>query len=76
MSRNYEEKLLHEIMRRNYYTKSASIYHHAKKVGIIGILAYPKTKLLNLNRNIQYTYRQVIGDKQFSRLKPIITNYT
>jgi hypothetical protein len=30
-------------MRRNYHRKlSASIYHHAKNVGIIGILAYPK----------------------------------
>ena len=32
-------------MRRNYHRKSsASIYHHAKNVGIIGILAYPKIK--------------------------------
>ena len=32
-------------MRRNYHRKLlASIYHHAKKVGIIGILAYPKNK--------------------------------
>ena len=32
-------------MRRNYHWKlSASIYHHAKNVGIIGILAYPKIK--------------------------------
>ena len=30
-------------MSRNYYRKlSASIYHHAKNVEIIGILAYPK----------------------------------
>ena len=30
-------------MSRNYYRKlSASIYQHAKNVGIIGILAYPK----------------------------------
>ena len=43
-TRNYEEKLSHEIMRRNYEEKlSASRYHHAKNVGIIGILAYPKT---------------------------------
>ena len=42
---NYEEKLSEEIMRRNYHRKlSASIYHHAKNVGIIGILAYPKIK--------------------------------
>ena len=32
-------------MRRNYHRKlSASIYHHAKNVGIIEILAYPKIK--------------------------------
>jgi hypothetical protein len=32
-------------MRRNYHRKlSASIYHNAKNVGIIGILAYPKIK--------------------------------
>ena len=42
---NYEEKLSQEIMRRNYHRKlSASIYHHAKNMGIIGILAYPKFK--------------------------------
>ena len=42
---NYEEKLSQEIMRRNYHRKlSASIYHHAKNVGIIGILSYPKIK--------------------------------
>ena len=32
-------------MRRNYHRKlSASIYHHAMNVGIIGILPYPKIK--------------------------------
>ena len=32
-------------MRRNYHSKlSASIYQHAKNVGIKGILAYPKIK--------------------------------
>jgi hypothetical protein len=32
-------------MRRNYHRKlSASIYHHAKNVGIIGILPYPKIR--------------------------------
>ena len=51
---NYEEKLsqeimrrelIQEIMRRNYHRKlSASIYHHTKNVGIIGILPYPKIK--------------------------------
>ena len=35
MSRNYEEKLLQEIMRRNYDAKlSASIYYVAQNVGI------------------------------------------
>ena len=55
---NYEEKLSQEIMWRNYHRKlwgeiitgnyeekiSASIFHHAKNVGMIGILAYPKIK--------------------------------
>ena len=32
-------------MRRNYHRKlSASVYYHAKNVGITGILAYPKIK--------------------------------
>ena len=45
MTGNYEEKLPQEIMRRNHHRKlSASIYHHAKNVLIIGILAYPKIK--------------------------------
>ena len=45
MTGNYEEKLSQEIMRRNYHRKlSASIYHHAKNVEIIGILTYPKIK--------------------------------
>ena len=43
MTGNYEEKLSQENMRRNYHRKlSASIYHHAKNEGIIGILAYKK----------------------------------
>ena len=42
---NYVEKLSQKIIRRNYHRKlSASIYHHAKNVGIIGILQYPKIK--------------------------------
>ena len=42
---NYEDKLSQEIMRRNHHRKlSASIYHHAKNVEIIGILTYPKIK--------------------------------
>jgi hypothetical protein len=43
MSKNYHQKLLHRIIRRNYYAKlSASIYYVFQNVGIIGILAYPK----------------------------------
>ena len=43
MSDNYEQKLSSEIITGNYHKKlSASIYHQAKNVGIIGILAYPK----------------------------------
>ena len=39
MRRNYHRKLLGEIITGNYEEKlSASIYHHAKNVGIIGIL--------------------------------------
>ena len=50
MTQNYQRRaikrrLTQEIMRRNYYRKlSASIYQHAKNVGIIGILAYPKKR--------------------------------
>ena len=45
ITENYEEKLSQEITRRNYHRKLlASIYHHAKNVGIIGILAYSKIK--------------------------------
>ena len=58
ITENYEEKLSQKIMRRNYHRKlwgeiitgnyeeelSASIYHHAKNVGIIGILAYQQIK--------------------------------
>jgi hypothetical protein len=40
---NYEQKLLQKIITGNYDRKlSDGIYHHAKNVGIIGILAYPK----------------------------------
>ena len=49
---NYEEKLSQEIIRRNDHSKlSASIYQHAKNVGIIGILAYPKIKSKRKRRN-------------------------
>ena len=44
MRRNYQQKLLQEIIKRNYDAKlSASILYVAENVGIIGILAYPKT---------------------------------
>ena len=50
---NYEEKLSQEIMRKNYHRKLwgkiitgnyqlVYVYHHAKNMGIMGILAYPK----------------------------------
>ena len=49
MSDNYEQKLSAEIISRNYYRKlSSSIYHYAKNVGIIGILAYPKKSKTNI----------------------------
>ena len=39
-------------MRKNYHRQlSASIYHHAKNVGIIGILPYPKIKLKRKREN-------------------------
>ena len=62
MRRNYEEKLLQEIMRRNYHRKlSASIYHHAKNVGIIGILAYPKkTQKNEISNNRLFYDKKVI----------------
>ena len=51
----YEEKIAQEIMRRNYHRKLwgeiikgnyqlVYVYHHAKNVVIIGILAYQKIK--------------------------------
>ena len=39
MRRNYEEKLWGEIMFENYQL----VYYDAENVGIIGILAYPKS---------------------------------
>ena len=48
-------------MRRNYHRKlSASIYHHAKNVGIIGILAYPKIKSKSKrgNRRVPRPFRR------------------
>ena len=41
-------------MRRNYHRKlSASIFHHAKNVGIIGILAYPKNKVVIWSKDLK-----------------------
>ena len=46
MCGNYYRKLSQEIITGNYHRKLlASIYHHAKNVGIIGILAYPKNEI-------------------------------
>ena len=54
MTGNYEEKWSQEIMRRNYHKKlSASIFHHAKNVGIIGILAYPKNKVVIRSKDLK-----------------------
>ena len=47
-------------MRRNYHRKlSASIYHHAKNVGIIGKLPYPKikSKRKRENRRVPLPFR-------------------
>ena len=47
-------------MRRNHHRKlSASIYHHAKNVEIIGILAYPKikSKRKRANRRVPLPFR-------------------
>ena len=60
MKGNYEKKLSQEIMRRNYHRKlSANIYHHAKNVGIIGILTYPKIKSKRKrgNRHVPLPFR-------------------
>ena len=65
---NYEKKLSQEIMREiitgnyegNYHRKLwASIYHHAKNVGIIGILPYPKIKSKRKrgNRHVPLPFR-------------------
>ena len=51
---NYKEKLSQENMRRNYHRKlSASIYHQVKNVGIIGILAYPKNKVVIWSKDLK-----------------------
>jgi hypothetical protein len=62
---NYEEKLSQEIMRRNYHRKlSASIYHHAKNMGIIWILPYPKIKSKRRrgNRHVPLPFRGKLAD--------------
>ena len=63
---NYVEKLSQEIMRSNYHRKlSASLYHHAKNVGIIGILPYPKIKLKRKreNRRVPLPFRGKRAEK-------------
>ena len=60
ITENYEENLSQEIMKRNYHRKlSASIYYHAKNVGIIGILPYPtiKSKRNRGNRCVPLPFR-------------------
>ena len=67
---NYEEILSQEIMRRNYHRKLwgeiitgnyhlVYVYHHAKNVRIIGILAYSKIKSKRKrgNRRVLLTFR-------------------
>ena len=53
-------------MRRNYHWKlSASIYHHAKNVGIIGILPYPKIKskrIHNISVHINFYQNRFINE--------------
>ena len=50
-------------MRRNYYRKlSARIYHHAKNVGIIGILAFLKTKSLIQEKSFEITFSNFYGN--------------
>ena len=51
-------KLSQEIMRRNYHSKLC-IYQHAKNVGIIGILPYPKIKSKRKrgNRHVPLSFR-------------------
>ena len=52
-------------MRRNYYRKfSASIYHHAKNVGIIRKLAYPKI-FLSMNFRVVHTLTKLDAKKSF-----------
>ena len=54
------QKLSAEIMSGNYYRKlSASIYHHSKNVGIIGILAYPKINVFILLMKVKQHF--IIG---------------
>ena len=62
MRRNYHRKLKGEIITGNYEAKlSASIYHHAKNVGIIGILAYPKNKVKTRQMSSLYESNFVIS---------------
>ena len=65
MRRNYHRKLSQKIIKRNYHRKlSASIYHHAKNVGIIGILPYPKTKSKRKrgNRRVPLPFRGKLAE--------------
>ena len=65
MCNNYEQKLLQEIFTGNYDRKlSASIYHHAKNVGIIGILAYLKIE--------ENTYHFLLYNKVLTKISKTI----
>ena len=60
------KKLCAITMSRNHYRKlSASIYHHAKNVGIVGILAYPKNSQMSKKFVLQYTANFVIEMQNF-----------
>ena len=62
MTRNYQEKLWREIIRRNYDAKlSASIYYVTENVKILGILTYPKMLYIS---NIIFIYYKVEGITQ------------
>jgi hypothetical protein len=53
MSRNYDTKLLGEIIKGNYVL----VYYDAENVGIMGILAYPKMvcfEIFFINKWIMY----------------------
>ena len=66
--RKFDYKNHDEItMRRNYYRKlSASIYCHAKNVGIIGILVYPTSIMTKVHHLYFSVYCLVSKNKSTS----------